>query len=263
MSFIDDPTRIFRAIRFEQRFNFRLDKDSERFMKDAIHKGFIRSLANQRVRDELYKIFKERNPVPAIIRMNRLGVLSTLDEDIAITRSQIYKLNKFATFTMRYEKDDISDFISKPDKNILYLYIMFKSLSAEQSAILLKELRVSKKSIKSFVRLSTAARDISVKLSRLRTASKIYRLLETEPEAVLLYIYIFNEKTRGKIIRFLESRRRIKSLVSTADIRKLGLPMGPITGNLIKKLKLLQIDGKITDKKEAMQWIKRNASNRY
>ncbi|MBA7559475.1 A-adding tRNA nucleotidyltransferase [subsurface metagenome] len=75
-SFVDDPTRIFRAARFEKRFDFRMEEGTERCAMDAVSAGLIERLSGYRIASELRLILKEEDPLPAVQRLEELGVLS-------------------------------------------------------------------------------------------------------------------------------------------------------------------------------------------
>ena len=75
-SFIDDPTRIFRAVRFEKRFGFRIDSVTEKLIGDAVSAGLVERLSGYRISSELKIILKEENPLPPVRRLDELGVLS-------------------------------------------------------------------------------------------------------------------------------------------------------------------------------------------
>lgn len=68
-SFIDDPTRIFRAIRFEQRFDFHIDRHTQALMEKAIARGVLETLETQRVRKEVLGILREDDPMKALERL--------------------------------------------------------------------------------------------------------------------------------------------------------------------------------------------------
>ena len=68
-SFIDDPTRIFRAIRFEQRFGFRIDKHTQKLIDKAIECGMLERLETQRVRKEVLGILREDDPMKVLERL--------------------------------------------------------------------------------------------------------------------------------------------------------------------------------------------------
>ncbi|MEK7813299.1 MAG: DHHA1 domain-containing protein, partial [Candidatus Desantisbacteria bacterium] len=85
-SFIDDPTRIFRAIRFESRLNFHLDALTQDLILEATtNEPLFDRLANQRVRDELIQILDDEKPQTAISRLEELGVLKYIHPSIAVT----------------------------------------------------------------------------------------------------------------------------------------------------------------------------------
>ncbi len=77
-SFIDDPTRVFRAVRFEKRFGFRIDDITGKLIRDAVSAGFIERLSGYRISSELRLILKEKNPLLPVRRLNELGVLSAV-----------------------------------------------------------------------------------------------------------------------------------------------------------------------------------------
>jgi len=77
-SFVDDPTRIFRAARFEKRFDFKIEDITEALIKDAVSTGLIERLSGYRIASELRLILKEEDPLPAVQRLEELGVLSSV-----------------------------------------------------------------------------------------------------------------------------------------------------------------------------------------
>ena len=78
MSFIEDPTRIFRAVRFEKRLGFKMDKHTEGLARTTISMGIVSKLKGVRIRDELIYIFREDRPWKAIERLYELGALETI-----------------------------------------------------------------------------------------------------------------------------------------------------------------------------------------
>ncbi|MBW2630441.1 MAG: CCA tRNA nucleotidyltransferase [Deltaproteobacteria bacterium] len=77
-SFIDDPTRIFRAARFEKRFDFRIESITEKLIRDAVSADLIERLSGHRISSELRLILKEENPLLPVRRLDELGVLSAV-----------------------------------------------------------------------------------------------------------------------------------------------------------------------------------------
>ena len=77
-SFVDDPTRIFRAARFEKRFDFRMEDVTGRCVSDAVSAGLIERLSGYRIASELRLILQEEDPLPILQRLEELGVLSSV-----------------------------------------------------------------------------------------------------------------------------------------------------------------------------------------
>jgi len=78
LSFVEDPTRAFRAIRFEQRFKFRISKLTLNLIHNAVRNNFFDRLSGPRLFHELKLILSEENPIPAIARLAELNLLKAI-----------------------------------------------------------------------------------------------------------------------------------------------------------------------------------------
>ena len=86
LSFVEDPTRIFRAVRFEQRFGFKIDKQTESLIEHAIKNDIITKLTGVRIRDELISIVEEENPWKPLKRLSQYNALQKIKIDIDIDK---------------------------------------------------------------------------------------------------------------------------------------------------------------------------------
>ncbi len=86
LSFIDDPTRAFRAVRFEQRFGFRIIKSTEKLIKNLIEGDLFTKVADYRISSELQLILREKDPLPALMRLKELGILGRVRQRAADDR---------------------------------------------------------------------------------------------------------------------------------------------------------------------------------
>ena len=77
-SFVDDPTRIFRAVRFERRFGFVLEKETRWYMEQAISARLVERLSVHRIASELRLVLKEKEPLPVIRRLEESAILSSV-----------------------------------------------------------------------------------------------------------------------------------------------------------------------------------------
>jgi tRNA nucleotidyltransferase (CCA-adding enzyme) len=85
LSFVEDPTRMLRAVRFEQRFGFRIGKLTLALMKNALKIHSFQDLAGRRFFTELKLILKQKDPIQAIERMDELGILRFISPSLQLT----------------------------------------------------------------------------------------------------------------------------------------------------------------------------------
>ena len=78
LSFVEDPTRVFRAVRFEQRLGFQIGKQTEQLLLSAVRLGLLEKVSGKRIFNELLLIMNEHQPLPGILRLAHLDVLRYL-----------------------------------------------------------------------------------------------------------------------------------------------------------------------------------------
>ena len=93
-SFLDDPTRIFRAIRYESRLGFRMDPETERLAGEAIAAGLVRKLSGPRVREELIALLGEPEAATSILRMAELRLDQAVDPPLRAGLNAVQRLNR-------------------------------------------------------------------------------------------------------------------------------------------------------------------------
>lgn len=86
-SFEDDPTRVFRAARFCGRFGWKLEAGTEKLAVAAVKAGFPGLLSRERLRNELVKILREADPLPALEVLRELGALAFIHPEFKFDRS--------------------------------------------------------------------------------------------------------------------------------------------------------------------------------
>jgi len=93
LSFVEDPTRVFRAIRFEQRFGFTIGKLTSGLIENVVKMDFFKRLSGRRVFSELCHILKEENPTPYLIRLNEYNLLTIIDPSFVLNKKMIFYFN--------------------------------------------------------------------------------------------------------------------------------------------------------------------------
>ncbi|MGE5893908.1 MAG: CBS domain-containing protein, partial [bacterium] len=82
LSFIEDPTRAFRAVRFSERFGFRISKHTVNLMRSALKLNLFDRLSGSRLYDELLLTFDETEPVKALKRLSTYALLEVIHPNL-------------------------------------------------------------------------------------------------------------------------------------------------------------------------------------
>jgi tRNA nucleotidyltransferase (CCA-adding enzyme) len=103
LSFVDDPTRIFRAIRYESRYGFRLEPHSERLARACVEMGLVGDLSSARLRDELVALLEERVVRRSILRLGELGADRAIQPRLTADAEAAELLERLVALRDRYE----------------------------------------------------------------------------------------------------------------------------------------------------------------
>ncbi len=252
-SFIDDPTRILRALRFVSRFNFQLEANTLQLLKDALAKNTPAAVKAPRYFAEFRKIFSEKSPVKCL---KRLAVLHGLDF-IALDFHPDWK-------TLTCVEKCISElkkqkFYSLKDWSGVFLLAFFSSLTSLQIKHFAKQFHLTKEEILSLSSLEeiTSITD-QLKVPYL-VASDIYEILDPVD---LEIIYFIRARTSvnmvaSRIDHFLKKWRLVTLQITGKDLKTLGLAPGRQMGALLHILLLYKIDGRIKNHSDELALAKR------
>ena len=83
LSFIDDPTRIFRAVRYENRYGFRMDGHTTALARACVEMGLVGELSSARLREELKALLSEDDVGDAVLRLDELGLAQAIHPHLA------------------------------------------------------------------------------------------------------------------------------------------------------------------------------------
>ena len=232
-SFRDDATRILRAIRYEQRLNFKLEARTAQLLGRDI--PMLDTISGDRLRHELELIFREKCPELAINRLNELGVLQRIKLPI--------KANGWIA-----EKFDKARRLNKPRQLLsLYFCLLIYPLDEKGNEQLLYRLKISK-------RLSRAMRDTLLLKAKLFLLDEphmkpgdIYYLLDEYDPLAIQTNAITSELTVTShyLQLFLAKLRNVKTSLSGEDLKEMGIAPGPAMGSILQILHRAKLDGEV------------------
>ena len=263
-SFQDDPTRIFRAIRFEQRFGFRLERTTVRLLAQAASTNLIQQLSGPRLQNEILLLFAEHDPVRAIARLGQLKLLRFLHRRLCYTtnvKRVVTAVPKALAWWARRFPDSVID------RPIVYLMALSSESSAVVVAAMIRRLALSREQAKN---VSAGGRLVDRALKRLTNKgtvrpSQVYRLLaDFSDEALVLLLAKQVSAQHGVRLSLLKrylvayvKNRAIKTALTGRDLQAMGLKPGPQYKTILGKLLDARIDGMITTEAEERALVRK------
>lgn len=250
LSFVDDPTRLLRAVRFEQRFGFHIESRTLELMSSA--RPLTRQVSGDRLRHELNLIFMEDNVTAMLERLQVLQLLAAIHPDLAWDNNQAVLMNE----TLNSIPDPIWElperFANMCQRQALGYLLWLGRLPVETIRSISDRLRFSRQ-LQSALEITT---HLWKELHQLRGASpgRIVALLDTAPTVALYALLKMHPsaEVQQMVESYMRVLRHIKPYTDGNDLRQLQLPPGPSYRQILEKLRAAWLDGTITSRDEEM-----------
>ncbi len=253
LSFVEDPTRVFRAIRFEQRLHFRLGESTHRLIRDAVAKELFGTLGGPRIFGELELILKEKNPLPALARMEELGVLRYVHPRLRITRAV---LRLFGALRRRLAA------LGEREREccwVLYLAALCEGLGPRGVADLCERLTLPPRMAARLAALVVEGRRLQKKLEAARPwrAAAVHALLAPWPREMAVYVWA-RTTSRGAAAAaraFIAEGAAVVTELKGRDLLALGYRPGPIYREILAALLAERLEGRVHSREEELAWV--------
>ncbi|MGM0653756.1 MAG: CBS domain-containing protein [Thermodesulfobacteriota bacterium] len=260
LSFIEDPTRIFRAIKFSNRFGFRIGKVTANLIKNALNVGAVKHLSGLRVLSELKQIFGEDNPLPALQTMADYDIDKVIHHDLKLTdttRALFKSVGKtLAWHDLLYEED------AYPRWSVYFMawlhgYAFTVSTQiADRLMFPIKERELLlEQRIKAAQRIRLIEKNYPV------SNQQMYRwLIHFKTECLLFMLALTKkESVRKAISHFYTHQRKTQPLIGGKDLKSVGIKPGPIYSTILNKIIDEKLDGKLNTMEEEIEFAKHYA----
>jgi tRNA nucleotidyltransferase (CCA-adding enzyme) len=258
LSFVEDPTRILRAARFEVRFGLRLSRHAEQLIANAVQLGLLDKLAGPRIFTELRLLLLEAQPFAILTRLGRLGVLEGIHPRLTIgaaTERRFQRVGEVLTWYRLLYLD------GQPAPWLVYLLILLEERPSAEARGILRRLspppRLAGSIGLELGRLRTLARQ--VQRAREIPPSRMYRWLADEPlETVLgLMAVVQRAELKRAIGDFLRARDSVRPLLRGDDLRGLGVRPGPVYRDILNSLLYARLDGQVQSRDDELRFVRR------
>lgn len=247
-SFIDDPTRILRAVRFEQRFGFRMEKKTLKFLKEALRAGALSSVKPPRYFAEFKKILVEPDPCPALRRLKDLDGLRFLIPVSSLNLGLIEKARHFAHST-------IGKLYPGYSRWLVYFMVLAGGLKDADLEDLLKRYPFTREERKNILQ-SRGSSDLMERLSsRKIEPSGVYRCLAPLGREAVIYLRLKagSGLIRRRIDRYLKKDCFVRTAIGGEDLKRLGFPSGKRMGEVLEDILFMKVDGRVGNKNDELK----------
>jgi tRNA nucleotidyltransferase (CCA-adding enzyme) len=253
LSFIEDPTRIFRAVRFEERYRFRMDSDTEALARAAVEKDAFSSISPERLLRELRRVFSEPRSVGALLRLEELGVLRWLHPDLALDPGFIQLLPAAIQWWRNLGE--------RANVELVMLAGLLLSLDAKTAAdVAENRLRLPVPELAVLAQALDADARIGVLLNEGTNAALYRRLNPLSGEAICLLrartlqLGKDAQPLRERLERYAGALRSVRLEIGGSDLKSAGVAAGPAMGKALQETLDAKLNGLIHGRDEELKY---------
>jgi len=257
LSFVDDPLRILRAVRFEQRFGFQIEKETMGFLERALGNRILKRVSRGRLYTEVKLIFHEPDPPLILKRLEELGVLPYIFPQLQFDVAHSWDFLAQLRDLLQWAKN--RDWKKAPDPEVTYLSALFYGLPSEKVKFWGFRMGYSREKIR---RMCAVTEDLPEIMNTLEkedlSPSELFKLLDTLPVEALLLMKLLGptQEIRDYPQIYWEHLRQMRPCLDGDDLRKMGLPPGPVYGEILSKLKEAVMEGSIRSVEEEKNFVR-------
>ncbi|MDP2643886.1 MAG: CBS domain-containing protein [Desulfobacterales bacterium] len=261
LSFVEDPTRVFRAIRFEQRFNFSIGKLTAGLIANAVRMDFFKRLSGRRVFMELRQILQEENPTGTINRLKDFKLLHVIHPSIEVNEALLELLDTARKVLSWYDLLFLEESYMKWS---VYFMALIRHCDRKTSDEICLRLELAPRHRKIFAQERfNAARCLAALERKPPTAnSMIYKKLSAFRTELILYMMAITQHTRIKrnISHYFTQLRYIKISLTGKDLKKLGLEPGPVYRQVLDAALDAKLNGHLKSRDDELSFARNYAS---
>ncbi len=254
MSFIDDPTRILRALRFKHRFRFTIGKTTESLMVAAANMNIFSTISGARYLKEFKQLFAEKNASFILDDFERYGCATFLKKDLKTDdyiKSIALNIDSVVTWYQLLYKKDVEQWL-------LYLMAILIHQNYKERMEIANKLFLKRKEKDIILNYRSFLREYSVfASSKERKLSEYYHFFKKREVEILLFALAFfeDEEYKKHISIYIDRYMDFKLKVNGKDAIKLGMKEGFGVKRVLDKLTSEVIDRGLYSREEQLKLL--------
>lgn len=259
-SFIEDPTRIFRAVKFATRLGFAIDAQSDRFIRHAISSGVYERMQasadktpalQSRLKAELKYILSAEHWVAALKTLDDLEAWRCLHTSLSMTPELWCQLRRMERWLNKFD-------VAEP-RWLMLLELILAQLEPRLRGPIANNLDLTAQSVARLKSLCQLESDLSQMLPQATKPSQIYDSLHGHSLSELLLICDRHPYTLGRQIwQYIVRLSRMPPLINGGTLKRLGYKPGPQFRNILTAVHYATLDGELTTVQAAETYVLAN-----
>jgi tRNA nucleotidyltransferase (CCA-adding enzyme) len=245
-SFKDDATRIWRAVRYEQRLDFNIEPHTLDLLKQDI--TYLDAISGDRIRHELELCLEESRPDKVLLRANTFGLLGRICPSLEVAEWAAKKIARARGILQPYS----------PPEEIYLAFLVYRLTPIE-----LDDLIMYLKFSRQLSRILHDTLSLKIQLAELDSPeaapSRVYRVLhQFRPTAILANLLAADSPViRGKIESYLKTMRSVQPALTGDDLKDLGIHSGPRIKETLDLLLEARLDGEVETRQDEIQMVEK------
>lgn len=245
LSFIDDPTRAIRAVRYARRLTFSIARDTRHLISTALAEGILDRLSGQRLRHELILLLEEAHPAASVGLLAELGLLGAILPSVTWSEEIRSFLLELEGVIKWFEMEDLGPPL---ERWVIFLGALVLHGEVGAGARLASRLQLTGRRSASLADLRERVGRLQESLAEAAPRSRLVRLVEDAAlETVLLAMTRADREGRRRLADALAVSVRTQLAVSGRDLVAHGLPPGPHIGSALARTRDAVIDGEVAE----------------
>ena len=262
LSFVEDPTRVFRAVRFEQRLGFKIGKQTEHLLNSAVRLGLMEKVSGHRLFSELFLILNEPRPLPAVSRLARLDVLRQIHPKLTS------KIDYSRSFDEARRTTDWYDLLytGQPCERWFCYFMVFTAvLDRDEVKNLSERLQLIPRYRDMLNQQRSTALGILKRLEsrpegmRPPKSSSLYRWFKPLSTEILLFMMARTSQdlVRQWISHYITHLRDVQPLLTGHDLETMGFQPGPVYREILDALLYARLDGRVVSVEDEREFVQK------
>ncbi|MEF3254844.1 MAG: CBS domain-containing protein [Deferribacterales bacterium] len=262
LSFIDDPSRGLRAIRFMVRFGFDIGPHTHKLLKHAVHLKLFDKIVGSRLFLEIKYILSEKNYLSAIKKLTEYGIMKFISDKFKLDDIKMNQFQNFERYFIWYDVQCSGEI----EPYIVRLLILFEENKKNEFEAICNRFELPKDEkqqfIEGFNRSKYAATKIK-KNSHIKN-SEIYLLFKgLKDEFILFTASILGDDYEELIKNYFTQLKTTKPSVNGNDLINLGFKPSKIFQKILNEILILKLDNQIKTREEEIEIAKKIYEGSY